>query len=149
MRQKCIICGSILEPSKENEKAQIEYLRRNKLPPSELCTQLASTLGECKDGGNHETTFDSEDRKRMANIIVAYDTEILKKNDEVSHNRTLIAKRDEILKQLRQVGDDLRSSAEKIAESECDIETISIDYEEISGTSDIDFYRKVAEETKS
>jgi len=148
MRQRCIVCGMVLEPSKENEITQIEFLKINGLPPSELCTQLISTLGTCKDGGHHETTFEPEDRQRMANIIVDYDSEVSLLGKERQHNVELVTKREEIILSLRQIGNGIRNSAEKIVESEIDIETILTDYEAISSTKDIEFYRMTVSDKK-
>ena len=47
-------------------------IMRNKLTPSVLCHMLAPTLGECTDGGLHETIFDEDDLQRMNNIIKQY-----------------------------------------------------------------------------
>ena len=148
MKQKCMICGEILEPTKENEIAQIAYITRNKLPPSELCTQLVSTLGKCKDGGLHEPTFEPEDRKRMVNTIANFDSEVSKLDNERKKNVELVNKREQIIEQLHQIGDMMRASADNIAESEFEIETILTDYEAISSTKDIEFYRTIVEEIK-
>jgi len=150
MKQKCIICGIVLEPSKENEIAQIEFVKRNKLDPSVLCPILVPTLGECKDGGLHETKFEDEDRQRMVNIISDYDGEVAKLDNERKHNGILVNKKEEILTQLRQISEEIRESTHNIVESEGDIETILVDYEAIANTKDIDFYRKMPnkEETK-
>lgn len=143
MKQKCIICGEILEPTKENEIAQIEFVKRNKLDPSVLCTQLVSTLGTCKDGSLHETVFDDDDKSRMANVISDYDSEIVTLEKERKQNGELVKRREEILVQLKLVGGEIRESTEKIVDSEIDIETILTDYEAISYTKDIEFYRNI------
>lgn len=148
MKQKCIKCKQIFEPSKEDEVAQIGVIKRNGLTPEVLCDMLSLTFGQCADGDSHLTTYDDEDRRKVAKIITDYDEEkaklenIRKKANELGNNEK------DLLNQLMIVRKEVQDSTRKIVDSEEKIKTVLCDYEAMTNTDDIEFYRTVKIETK-